>query len=339
MVSNMHDKAIIIAEAGVNHNGDLGLARELIEKAARAGADYVKFQTFKAERIVTTSAEKASYQKEGTDTSESQLEMIRKLEIDRPAHEELIAHCKKHTIGFLSTPFDLESIDLLGELDVPAFKIPSGEITNLPYLRKISMQGKPVYLSTGMADIGEIRDAIDVLVCAGLSKEDIIVLHCNTEYPTPFPDVHLRAMLTIGSELGVRVGYSDHTLGHEVPIAAIALGARLIEKHFTLDRTMKGPDHAASMEPQELKAMVRSIRNTEIALGRAEKLPSESEKKNIPIVRKSIVASRPIEKGEIFSEDNLTCKRPGTGISPMHWDLVIGCRALRAFSADEMIER
>lgn len=335
MAENHH--ILIIAEAGVNHNGDMNMAKRLVDVAADAGADFVKFQTFKAEKIVTVSAKKADYQMTLTGEGESQLEMIRKLELDRPAHEELIRYCGQRGIRFLSTAFDHESIDLLAELDIPFYKIPSGEITNLPYLRHIGEMGKPVVMSTGMSTMEEVRAAMEILLNAGVSKDDLTILHCNTEYPTPMEDVNLRAMLTIRDELGVRVGYSDHTVGIEVPIAAVAMGATIIEKHFTLDRTLPGPDHAASLEPEELKSMVSAIRNIEKAMGDGVKKPSPSEEGNLPVVRKSIVAGSPIRKGEQFTEENLMVKRPGTGLSPMEWDRIIGKRADRDHSKDDLI--
>ena len=333
-----YNKTFIIAEAGVNHNGSIELAKKLIDAAVEAGADAVKFQTFKAEKVVSRYAQKAEYQKQTTDETESQLEMIKNLELDAVAHRTLIDYCKKKNIRFLSTPFDLESIDLLNELGLDIFKIPSGEITNLPYLRKIGSLKKETILSTGMADLGEIEDALDVLTGAGTKLKDITVLHCNTEYPTPFEDVDLKAMLTIKAAFpGIQVGYSDHTLGIEVPIAAVAMGATVIEKHFTLDKNMKGPDHRASLEPDELKAMVRAIRNIEKALGNGIKKPSPSELKNKPIARKSIVAARDIRKGELFTEENLTVKRPGTGITSMRWDEMIGQIAQKDYEKDELI--
>lgn len=338
MIETVNQRCVIIAEAGVNHNGDLQMARLLIEKAAEAGADYVKFQTFRADRIVTAQARKAGYQMKGTDHEEGQLEMIRKLEIDRPAHEMLMVHCKAKNIGFLSTPFDEESVDLLAELGIPAFKVPSGEITNVPYLRKIGASGLPVYLSTGMATLGEVEFAIQILEAAGTPRDQVTVLHCNTEYPTPMEDVNLRAMQTMGSAFGVAAGYSDHTLGIEVPIAAVAMGARVIEKHFTLDRKLEGPDHSASLEPQELAEMVRAIRNVECALGNGVKRPTPSESKNILVVRKSLVALTAIREGETFSKDNLTAKRPGSGISVASWDDVIGGLARRNYERDDLIE-
>lgn len=331
-------KTLIIAEAGVNHNGDLAVAKELIDVAANAGADWVKFQTFNADRLVTESAKKADYQSRTTDADESQYEMIRKLELTREMHELLIKYCRSREVQFFSTGFDLESIDLLVELGLESFKIPSGEITNLPYLRHVGQYGKPVILSTGMASLGEVEVAVNVLAQVGTPRSCITVLHCNTEYPTPMADVNLRAMLTIRSALGVEVGYSDHTLGIEVATAAVAMGATVIEKHFTLDRNLPGPDHKASLEPDELKAMVMAIRNVEKAMGDGIKRPSSSEIKNKRIARKSIVAAHAIREGEVFSESNLVAKRPGTGLSPMLWDEVVGRKALRNFSADELIE-
>ena len=327
----------IIAEAGVNHNGSLELAKKLIDVASEAGADAVKFQTFKADRLVSKTAQKADYQKQTTDAAESQYDMIKKLELDETAHRELIAYCKTKKILFLSTPFDHESIDLLDALGMEIFKIPSGEITNLPYLRHIGSLRKKVILSTGMADLGEIEDALDVLTAAGTAKENITVLHATTEYPCPIDEVNLRAMQTIAEAFGVNVGYSDHTNGIEVPIAAVAMGATVIEKHFTLDRTMEGPDHKASLEPEELTAMVRAIRNIEKALGSGIKKPSPSEAKNMAVARKSIVAARPIQKGEVFNSDNITVKRPGNGITPMRWDEVIGSTASKDYEEDELI--
>ena len=330
---------LIIAEAGVNHNGSIETAGQLIEAAAEAGVDLVKFQTFSADRLVTGSASKADYQLETTSTRESQHEMIRKLELSREIHEELIAHCKKCGVGFFSTGFDPQSVDLLAELGLDRFKIPSGEITNLPYLRHIGQYGKPVILSTGMARLGEIEAALEVLEASGTPRERVTVLHCNTEYPTPMADVNLKAMLAIRDALGVQVGYSDHTLGIEVPIAAVAMGATVIEKHFTLDRNLPGPDHRASLEPDELKAMVQAIRNIELALsGDGLKRPSPSESKNLEIARKSLVALVPIKAGEPFTEANLGVKRPGSGISPMRWDEFMGRPANRDYHADELIE-
>jgi len=334
-LNNPH--TLIIAEAGVNHNGSMASAKRLIDAAVEAGADYVKFQTFKAETLITQTAQKAEYQKNITDKNESQFDMIKKLELDRAAHEELIEYCKSKEIRFLSTAFDHDSIDLLAELDIPLYKIPSGEITNLSYLRHIGRMGKPIIMSTGMSTLEEVRSALDILMEAGAKKDEITILHCNTEYPTPMEDVNLKAMLTIGDELGIKIGYSDHTLGIEVPIAAVALGATVIEKHFTLDRKLPGPDHAASLEPNELNAMVTAIRNIEKAMGDGVKKPSPSEIRNITIARKSIVAKKPIKKGELFSEENLTVKRPGTGISPMEWDNVMGKPANRDYEIGDLI--
>jgi N-acetylneuraminate synthase len=334
------NKVIIIAEAGVNHNGDINLAKKLIDVAADAGADYVKFQTFKAESLVSKSAKKADYQIENTqDSSESQLQMLKKLELSHDQHQELINYCKQKSISFFSTAFDLESLSYLKELGLTKVKIPSGEITNLPYLRKTAELFSEVIISTGMSTMNEVSDALNVFIQSGISKEKITILHCNTEYPTPMQDVNLKAMLYIQNECGVNVGYSDHTLGIEVPIAAVALGAKVIEKHFTLDRNLPGPDQLASLEPNELKAMVQSIRNIELAVsGNGIKKPSESEKKNIQIARKSIVASKNIIKGEVFSDKNITTKRPGNGISPMKWDELIGEIAKKDFKADDLIE-
>lgn len=329
---------LIIAEAGVNHNGDMELARQLIDIAADAGADIVKFQTFKADRLVTVHARKADYQTQTTDADESQHAMIRRLELSREMHAELIAHCRSRGIAFFSTGFDIDSLEMLDEFGMDRYKIPSGEITNLPYLRHVGKYGKPIILSTGMATLDEVGAALRVLEEAGTSRDHITVLHCNTEYPTPMRDVNLRAMVTLRETFGVTVGYSDHTLGIEVPIAAVALGATVIEKHFTLSRSLSGPDHKASLEPGELKAMVTAIRNIEQALGDGVKQPSVSESKNRLVARKSLVASRAIRAGELFSATNLVAKRPGTGLSPMHWDEVIGSKAPRDFAADEMIE-
>ena len=332
-------KTLIIAEAGVNHNGSLELAFELIDAASEAGADIVKFQTFKAENLVTKSAAKADYQLGTTNVQETQFEMIKKLELSYDMHLKLISKCKEKGIRFSSTGFDASSVDLLIELGVDFLKIPSGEITNLPYLRHVGSKGLPIILSTGMCTMQEVRNALEVLEEDGSKKSDITVLHCNTEYPTPMEDVNLLAMLSIEKELGVKVGYSDHTLGIEVPIAAAAMGATVIEKHFTLDRGMEGPDHAASLEPGELKKMVDSIRNIEKALGDREKKPSVSEKKNIAIARKSIVANKPIMIGEVFDEHNLTVKRPGTGISPMYWDNILGTKSKKMYNPDELIKQ
>lgn len=330
---------LIIAEAGVNHNGSLELAKRLIDAAADAGVDYVKFQTFKAENLVTKSAKQAEYQKKNIgDGDDSQYQMLKNLELSLVDHEVLIGYCKQKGVRFFSTAFDLESIDYLASLNLPLWKIPSGEIINYPYLRKIARQGQTVILSTGMCDMTDIKNALDILIKFGLIKDQITILHCNTEYPTPFEDVNLRAMLTIKEAFGIKVGYSDHTRGIEVPIAAVALGAEVIEKHFTLDRNLPGLDHKASLEPDELKAMVRAIRNIEQAMGDGEKKVTVSEGKNIAIARKSIVAAHPIKKGEILSEENLTVKRPGIGISPMQWDEIVGTIAIRDYNEDELIE-
>lgn len=330
-------KVFIIAEAGVNHNGSIELAKKLIDVASKSGADAVKFQTFKAEKLVSKNAKKADYQKETTDKTESQFDMIKKLELDLDTHKELIAYCEEKNIMFLSTPFDHDSIELLNDLGLEIFKIPSGEITNLPYLRHIGKLGKKVILSTGMADIGEIEDALDILISSGTKKENITVLHANTMYPTPMEDVNLKAMVTIGNTFDIPFGYSDHTLGIEVDIAAVAMGASCIEKHFTLDKTMDGPDHKASLEPDELKAMVKAIRNIELALGSSIKKPSKSEIPNMQIARKSIVAKTEIKKGDKLSEENITIKRPANGISPMRWDAIVGTIATKDYKEDELI--
>lgn len=334
----MRDSVLIIAEAGVNHNGNIDLAKKLIDAAADAGVDYVKFQTFNSQKLVSKNAQKADYQKENTmDKGESQLKMLQKLELSKENHLVLIEHCKIRNIKFLSTAFDLDSVDFLEELKIDLWKVPSGEITNLPYLRKIGALGKPVIISTGMADINEIEAAINTVVKAGTKRDNITVLHCNTEYPTPMSDVNLRAMNSIKNKFGVPVGYSDHTLGIEIPVAAVALGAIVIEKHFTLDKTMDGPDHRASLEPQELMAMVTAIRNIEMAMGDGVKAPSPSEAKNKLIARKSIVASKDIAIGEMFNEDNITVKRPGTGLSPMKWDTIKGTKATKNYQEDDLI--
>jgi N,N'-diacetyllegionaminate synthase len=333
----MNQNTFVIAEAGVNHNGSLELAKRLIDVAVDAGADAVKFQTFKAENLVCKGAQKANYQKQTTSIEESQFEMLKRLELDEMAHLEIIAYCKQKNIMFLSTPFDHDSIDMLNGFGMQIFKIPSGEITNLPYLRRIGQLGKEVILSTGMADIGEVEDALDVLMQSGVAKNQITVLHATTEYPCPIDEVNLRAMRTMRDAFGVKVGYSDHTQGIEVPIAAVAMGACVIEKHFTLDKSMDGPDHKASLEPDELKAMVRAIRRIDQAMGDGIKKPSKSETKNIPISRKSVVATKSIKVGEVFSIDNLTVKRPGAGINPMRWDEVVGSIAVRDFEPDESI--
>lgn len=331
-------KTLIIAEAGVNHNGDIEKAKQLIDVAAEAGVDYVKFQTFKANKLVTKSAKRADYQVKNTKDNDSQFQMLKKLELSEEMHHTLIVYCQQKGVKFLSTGFDLESVRFLSDIGIKLAKIPSGEITNLPYLRLMAQLYPQVILSTGMADIQEVKDAVKVLLDNGTKKENLTILHCNTEYPTPMEDVNLKAMLHIKEELGVNIGYSDHTLGIEVPIAAVTLGAKVIEKHFTLDRNLPGPDHKASLEPNELKQMVSSIRNIEKALsGSGLKEPSKSELKNKPIARKSIVAACTIKKGIIFAESNLTIKRPGTGISPMQWDNVIGKTANKDFKEDELI--
>lgn len=334
----MKQRTLIIAEAGVNHNGDMQMAKRLIDEAAGAGADLVKFQTFNAGRQVTRSAKKADYQVQTTDNSESQHAMLQRLELTEAMHHELIAHCNSRQIGFFSTGFDIECVDLLMRLGQEQFKIPSGEITNLPYLRHIGQLGKKIILSTGMATLGEIEAAIDVLEQAGTPRSMLTVLHCTTEYPTPMAEVNLRAMQSLRAAFGVDVGYSDHTPGIEIAIAAVAMGASVIEKHFTLDRALPGPDHQASLEPAELKAMVAAIRNIETALGDGIKRLTPSEAKNKPVARKSLVASRAIKAGEVFTAENLTTKRPGNGISAMRWDEFLGNKAQRDFAADELIE-
>lgn len=334
----MTSRILIIAEAGVNHNGDLAMAKRLINVAADAGADLVKFQSFHADRLATRAARKARYQSATTNDNETQYEMLRRLQLSPDSHGELISHCAMCGIGFFSTGFDIESVDLLVNLGQDRLKIPSGEITNLPYLRHIGRLDKRVILSSGMATIDEIKAAVDALELAGTDRSRITVLHCTTEYPAPMIEVNLRAMLHIQKTLGVEIGYSDHTAGIEVAIAAAALGATVIEKHFTLDRRLPGPDHNASLEPTELKSMIAAIRNIEIALGDGVKRTTPSEFKNREIVRKSLVASRSIRRGEVFSDRNIVAKRPGTGISPMNWDNVIGRCAPRDFSPDELIE-
>lgn len=329
-------RVFVIAEAGVNHNGNIEIAKKLIDSASAAGADAVKFQTFRAESLVCKTAKKAEYQLGVTDRSETQYDMLKKLELTEQMHKELMEYCAKKKIMFLSTPFDIGSVKLLSKLGMQIFKIPSGEITNLPYLREIAGHQKKVILSTGMSNMNEVKAAVDVLKENGAA--DIILLHCNTQYPTPVSDVNLLAMVKMHEELGLPVGYSDHTLGIEVPIAAAALGAAVVEKHFTLNKNMEGPDHKASLEPQELKRMVEGIRKTELALGVGIKQASDSEKENRDIVRKSIVAASGIKKGEKYTEENLTVKRPGIGISPMRWDEVIGKTAGRDYETDEMIQ-
>jgi len=332
------DKVIIIAEAGVNHNGSYELAKQMIIAAKEAGADYIKFQTAVPELVISKYAVQADYQKENTGVEESQLDMCRRIHLPLGDYQRLKWDCEREGIKFLSTSFDLVSIDVLEELRMDFMKIPSGEITNLPFLRKIAGLGIPVILSTGMSNLGEIEKAIGVLEGNGLGREKIILLHCNTEYPTPYEDVNLKAMQTLSRSFSTRVGYSDHTLGIEIPIAAVAMGASVIEKHFTLDRGMEGPDHKASLMPGELKAMVSAIRNVELALGDGRKEPTGSELANLAVARKSIVAACGIKKGEEFTTQNLTTKRPGDGISPMEWYRVLGKVAVRDFGEDERIE-
>ena len=332
------NKTIIIAEAGVNHNGDIETAKRLIDAAADAGVDYVKFQTFKANKIVTKQAKRADYQNKNTKDVDTQYEMLKKLELNEGLHHLLIKYCNQKGIKFLSTGFDLDSLKFLNKIGIRLAKIPSGEITNYPYLKKVAQLYSEVILSTGMSDMDDINKALAILLKFGVKKENITILHCNTEYPTPMSDVNLKAMLHIQTELDVKIGYSDHTLGIEVPIAAVSLGAIVIEKHFTLDRNLPGPDHRASLEPNELKSMVTSIRNIEKALsGSGIKEPSKSELKNKQIIRKSIIALKPITKGEIFNNRNIGTKRPGTGISPMKWESVIGQASKHNFEQDELI--
>jgi N,N'-diacetyllegionaminate synthase len=331
-------KTLIIAEAGVNHNGDLDLAYKLIDAAKSSGADIVKFQTFNTNKLVSKHAQKAEYQRLATAADESQFEMIKKLEFDLHSHILLKSYCEKKKIEFLSAPFDVDSIKLLHKLGVSRFKIPSGEITNFPYLREMAAYDKPIIMSTGMSNMVEIQQALNVLADHGSQRKNIILLHCNTEYPTPFEDVNLSAMITMQQAFMLPVGYSDHTNGIEVPIAAVALGASVIEKHFTLDRNMPGPDHSASLEPTELRALVSAIRNIEAAIGDGIKAPRQSESKNITIVRKCIIASKPIRQGDIFSEENITTKRAGLGLSPMRWMEVLGGIATRNYDVDDKIE-
>ena len=335
----MPRKVIIIAEAGVNHNGDMDLAKALIDAAADAGVDYVKFQTFSAEKLVSKDAKKADYQSRNIgDDNDSQFEMLKSLELSPEQHLELIAYCNEHGLSFFSTAFDLDSLQFLHDIGLKMVKIPSGELTNLPYLELAAKLFESVILSTGMATMEEINAAVDVFINNGIAKDQITILHCNTEYPTPYEDVNLKAMLHIQMELKTEIGYSDHTLGIEVPIAAVALGAKVIEKHFTLDRNLPGPDHRASLEPEELKAMVQSIRNIELAIsGTGFKEPSTSELKNIIVGRKSIVAKKDIKKGDIFTVDNITSKRPGGGLSPMLWHKILGQVAKKNFNLDEFI--
>jgi N,N'-diacetyllegionaminate synthase len=331
-------RVFVIAEAGVNHNGNIEIARKMIDVAAEAGADAVKFQTFRAQNVATRQAGKADYQSRFTSESESQLEMLTKLELSEENHIELINHCEEKGIGFISSSFDLDSIALLNRLGLRIFKIPSGEVTNFPYLREIGKLGKPVIMATGMSDVREIEEALKVLTEAGTERDKISLLHCTTEYPTLFPDVNLKAMETMRRTFGLKVGYSDHTTGIEVAVAAVAMGADIIEKHFTLDRGMTGPDHQASVDPVQLSGMVRAIRNIEMSMGSGVKQPTEAELRNRSVARKSIVASKTITAGETFSEDNITTKRPGTGINPMRWMQVIGLKAARDFQEDEFIE-
>jgi N,N'-diacetyllegionaminate synthase len=328
-------RSIIIAEAGVNHNGDMNIAFDLIDIASSCKADYVKFQTFKAENLSTPNAKKAKYQINKNNHGETQFEMLKKLEIKEKDHAELIKHADHKNIKFLSSPFDISSVNLLNNLGVDFFKVPSGEITNLPYLQHVGSLNKPVVISSGMATIDEISDAIDILTKSGMKKDEITVLHCNTSYPTDYKDVNLNAMLSIQRELNIDIGFSDHTKGIEISVAAVALGAKVIEKHFTYDCNANGPDHAASLEPDELKEMIKSIRNIEDAMGNGEKVPSKIEKQNKDIVRKSIFVSKDIKRGEVFSEKNLTIIRPGTGVSPMLWYDYIGRIAKRDYKKNE----
>ena len=334
----MSNKVFVIAEAGVNHNGSIDLAKKLIDTAANSGADAVKFQTFKAEKLATKIAEQCEYQSLNTNTVESQFEMLKRLEIGKREHEELYSYCQQKDIEFMSTPFDIESIHFLIDLGVKRLKVPSGELTNYPYLSAVGACGKPIILSTGMSDMNEVRSAVEVLESAGTLKEKVTVLHATTDYPTQMSDVNLLAMQTIGTSLSVSVGYSDHTNGIEVPVAAVALGAAVIEKHFTLDRSMPGPDHKASLEPKEMNAMVTAIRNIESALGDGVKAPTQNELSNMNLIRKSIVAQKRIKKGERFDATNISVKRPAGGISPIYWDVTIGRIASRDYIADELID-
>lgn len=334
----MKEKTLIIAEAGVNHNGSLEMARQMVDAAADCGADYIKFQTFRTENLVNRTARQADYQATNTGQKESQYEMLKRLELSFDDFRGLNRYCSEREVGFLSTPFDMPSIEFLAGVGMDYMKVPSGEITNLPYLRSIARTGLPVIMSTGMCSLSEVGEAMSVFAKEGVTTDRIILLHCTTEYPTPMADVNLRAMETLRREFGTRVGYSDHTRGIEVAIAAVAMGASVIEKHFTLDRSLPGPDHVASLNPVELRQMVECIRNVEQAMGSGEKKITESERRNVEVARKSIVASRDIEAGEILNEENLTVKRPGTGVSPMKWDAAVGSRAVRSFKADELIE-
>ncbi len=332
-------KTIVIAEAGVNHNGSIRIAEELVAKASEAGADFIKFQTFNTDKLVSRNAKQADYQSKNIGTVTSQFEMLKKLELSYEDHFELLKCCKKYNISFFSTAFDLESIDLLIELDLPIWKIPSGEITNYPYIKKIGLQKKPVLLSTGMATLGEVEDAVNLLDKSGTHRNNIIILHCTTEYPAPMQDINLRAMVTLGEAFKVRYGYSDHSEGIEIPLAAVAMGASVIEKHFTLDRNMTGPDHIASLQPEELKKMIEGIRNIEKALGDGIKTPATGEIKNKITARKSLVASEKIKKGDFFSEKNMTAKRPGDGLSPMLWEQMLGVKANKDYQKDEQIKQ
>ena len=329
---------LVIAEAGVNHNGDLETSLSLVDAASSCGADIVKFQTFTADQLVTQDAAKAEYQKVKTSSTETQFEMLRKLELSHSDHLAIIEHCQERGIGFLSTGFDIGNIDMLVDLGMNRIKVPSGEITNLPYLRHIGGLGLPTILSTGMADLEEVRNALDVLLDYGSSKSDVTILHCTTDYPAAMGDVNLQAMVTMRDAFGVKIGYSDHTLGYEVAVAAVSLGAVVIEKHLTLDRESAGPDHAASLEPEEFANMVRAIRNIEIALGDGIKRPQSSEFANMAVARKSLVASERIQEGEAFTSMNISAKRPGSGLSPMLWDEIIGQKATREYAPNEMIE-
>lgn len=334
----MTARTIIIAEAGVNHNGDLKIAKKIITSAKIAGADFVKFQTFNASRQVTYSAKKAKYQKETTHENESQYEMLKKLELSKDMHRKLIQECIDANISFLSSSFDIESTNLLLSLGQEVIKIPSGEITNLPYLRHIGSFNKKLIVSTGMATLNEVESAIQILEKSGTNENNIILLHCTSEYPAPLKEVNLLAMNTMARKFNLKVGYSDHTEGIEIAIAAVALGAKVIEKHFTLDRNLVGPDHKASIEPGEFKKMVQAIRNIEKALGSKIKKPSKSEISNLSAIRKSIVAKKPIKIGENFTENNLTIKRPGTGISPMLWDDIINKKSNKSYEPDDLID-
>lgn len=329
--------AIVIAEAGVNHNGDIEIAKKLIDIAAGAGADYIKFQTFTADSLVTANAGMASYQKINTRSNESQHAMLKKLELTGDMHKSLLHHCMERGISFMSTGFDIPSVKFLVEMGVDFLKVPSGEITNLPYLQFVGSQGLPVLLSTGMSTLEEVGDAVEALYGAGLSRNQLVLLHCTSEYPAPFDSVNLSAMLVMRDRFKVKVGYSDHTSGITISMAAVALGATIIEKHFTLDKDMEGPDHKASLSPGELRDLIRGIREIECAVGNGIKSPTRSEIENAKVVRKSLVASKYIAAGDIFSEDNITTKRPGTGISPMKINQIIGTASLRSYAIDELI--